>query len=622
MSIYGSAGSYVREEDRTLFAVPQATASLGATIVSSRGPIDGPRLVTNKSQLISMYGPLTTHESMREVGRYLDVGNKLWANRVINTAGGTEADPAYILSNAANAIKLELQDDWKYGHSSKFTIDVAAGSGAGTYKVTVKYNGVAVEVFDNIEVGPDADPAQTADVLIALATNIYVVATVVDPSAESLDVTGGSPLIFDNGADGTATTKVGAVVILHQEAGDATLTFDVTDEVGYGSWANNLSIKVETGSVSGTYKISVLYGTTPVEVFDLLVLGSTKTTDQNYPTTRINGISEYVTVAVNDAEKTTLLTGTTAFTGGANGTVTNGDIIGSAGTPPATAATGLQSFANAEAIQIDMLAAPGFRTSDVSLAIQAIVDARQDCLGIAEHPENLSVQNAVAWHNGVYQGNQGANLTSGYMVIAYGYLYIPDESGTPVKVGNAGHVASAIAKTDFLRAPWFSPAGFERGLFPDVIKMDHSPTLGERDYMYSNGNVLNPIVTFQGEGTTLWGGKTCLRAAKASADINVRRLLLFMKKTMQQSTKYLAHQPNDRQTWRDYVNLVQPICDDIKTRRGLYDFRVICDETTNTTAAMQRKEMHGVLVLQPTLTAEKIVTTFQLVSGTITFQEL
>jgi len=407
-----------------------------------------------------------------------------------------------------------------------------------------------------------------------------------------------------------------------------TLRVYIPEDLGPGSWANNVSVKIETGTKSGTFKLTVLENDATVEVYDLLLMGTANVDEAQYLPTRINAASQYISVEVLAEAQTTLEVSSTAtnFAGGTDGApVGNYDLIGSIGSPPVVEPTGLQLFRDPDDVDINMLAVPGYHNRQVISEMISIAEERADCLAILNTPAGLSVSQAVDWHNGELLGDDDyptAALNTSYAALYYGYGTIYDfGSDADIEVPFDGHVAGVIAFTDKVADPWQAPAGFRRAKLADVQSIEHSPTQGERDYMYANGNSLNPIVNFSGEGIVVWGQRTLQRSSTSLDRINVRRLLLYMRKVIATSTRYLVFEPNDETTWRQFVNLVSPVCQMIKDSRGLYDFRVICDETTNTAVRQARNELFGRVLIQPTKTAEMVVSEFNLVPTGASFTE-
>jgi phage tail sheath protein FI len=167
--------------------------------------------------------------------------------------------------------------------------------------------------------------------------------------------------------------------------------------------------------------------------------------------------------------------------------------------------------------------------------------------------------------------------------------------------------ARQMCVTDSVSRPWFAPAGLQRGRLTKPIDVEVVLNQGDRNSLYSGGNVINPIVKFDQDGIVIFGQRTALRANKATNRINIRRLMIDLRDTILQSTRQFAFEPNDRFTWDQVVNVVAPLLDEIKRERGVTEFKVICDETTNTPIRVDRNELWCKVLLKPTKTAEIIV---------------
>lgn len=393
------------------------------------------------------------------------------------------------------------------------------------------------------------------------------------------------------------------------------------EAVSTGSWGNNISVVTSLGMGPATAKLTVLYNSAMVEVYDNMVQDAASA---NYVGTRINGVSEYITISI-DALGGDPGVGTWVLTGGVDGTpVSAADIIGSVGSPPVVPATGLQLFANPETIDVNLLCVPGRTEASIIAAIQTLCETRGDCFGLIDTPYGLTVSQAVAWHNGLGGGptDPTAAISSSYLALYYPWLQVYDGfNDVEVWVPPVGHIAGVCAYTDFVADPWWAPAGLNRARLSDVLQVHHSATQGERDYMYADGNCINPIINYHSQGIVVWGQRTAQRVASALDRINVRRMMLYLRKVVATATLSLVMEPNDEATWDRFVGLVDPLCEQIKARRGIYDYRVICDATTNPPAVIDRNEMVGRILVQPTKTAEMITLEFTLLASGASFEE-
>ena len=161
-----------------------------------------------------------------------------------------------------------------------------------------------------------------------------------------------------------------------------------------------------------------------------------------------------------------------------------------------------------------------------------------------------------------------------------------------------GDMAGLAARTDYTNDAWWSPAGFNRGQIKNVVKLAINPTKTDRDTLYKNG--VNPIVSFPGQGTVLYGDKTLQAKPSAFDRINVRRLFIVLEKAIATAAKYQLFEFNDAFTRAQFKNIVEPFLRDVKGRRGVTDFKVVCDESNNTPAVIDGNEFVGDIYIKPT----------------------
>ena len=167
--------------------------------------------------------------------------------------------------------------------------------------------------------------------------------------------------------------------------------------------------------------------------------------------------------------------------------------------------------------------------------------------------------------------------------------------------------ARQMAFTDNVSETWFAPAGFVRGKLTKPTETEVKLNQGDRDAMYSGGNVINPIVNFPQQGITIFGQRTSQRDPTALDRVNIRRLMILIRKQILGATRRFVFEPNDTFTWERIVGVLNPMLADIKVRRGLKEFRVVCDESTNTPLRQDRNELWCKVLLKPTKTAEILI---------------
>ena len=211
--------------------------------------------------------------------------------------------------------------------------------------------------------------------------------------------------------------------------------------------------------------------------------------------------------------------------------------------------------------------------------------------------------------------------SSSYAVLDSGWKYQYDKYNQVYRyVPLNGDVAGCAARTDQVAESWFSPAGFTRGQLKNVIKLAFNPTKAERDNLYVQG--INPVVTFQGEGTILFGDKTMLSKPSVFDRINVRRLFIVLEKSIARAARSTMFEFNDQFTRAQFVNLVEPFLRDVQGRRGITDFRVVCDDTNNTPEVIDSNRFVGDIYIKPARSVNFIQLNFVAVRTGVSFEEI
>jgi phage tail sheath protein FI len=202
-----------------------------------------------------------------------------------------------------------------------------------------------------------------------------------------------------------------------------------------------------------------------------------------------------------------------------------------------------------------------------------------------------------------------------------GYKYQYDKYNDKFRwVPLNGDIAGLCVRTDDTRDPWWSPAGYNRGIIKNVVKLAWNPKKGERDVLYKAG--VNPVITQSGQGTLLFGDKTLLAKPSAFDRINVRRLFIVLEKAIATAAKYSLFEFNDEFTRAQFRNLVEPFLRDVQGRRGIYDFRVVCDTSNNTGEVIDRNEFVGDIYIKPAKSINFIQLNFVAVRTGVEFEEI
>ncbi len=252
--------------------------------------------------------------------------------------------------------------------------------------------------------------------------------------------------------------------------------------------------------------------------------------------------------------------------------------------------------------------------------IDNIAEVRKDCV-VFVSPQKADVVNQV----GVAADNvvqfRNAVRSSSFAVMDSGYKYQYDKYNDIYRyVPLNGDIAGLCVVTDNVRDPWYSPAGYNRGQIRNVVKLPFNPSKAERDLLYKNG--VNPVITQQGQGTLLFGDKTLLAKPSAFDRINVRRLFIVLEKAISNAAKSMLFEFNDEFTRTQFRNLVEPFLRDVQGRRGIFDYKVICDETNNTAEVIDSNRFVGDIYVKPARSINYIQLNFVAVRSGIEFSEI
>ena len=224
------------------------------------------------------------------------------------------------------------------------------------------------------------------------------------------------------------------------------------------------------------------------------------------------------------------------------------------------------------------------------------------------------LQDAIDWSNGLTETRTAA-INSSYASLYWPWLKVFSVFDSKDRwYDPAIFAVRQMTYTDAVADPWWAPAGFVRGRLTKPLETEVVLNQGDRDTMYSGGNVLNPVVNFPQTGIAIWGQRTSQRAPSALDRINVRRMMIYLRKVILASTQRLVFEPNDRFTWARVEGLINPLLADITRRRGITEFKVICNEQTNTPLRVDRNEMWCKVLIKPTKTAEMVVFELNLTS--------
>jgi phage tail sheath protein FI len=270
--------------------------------------------------------------------------------------------------------------------------------------------------------------------------------------------------------------------------------------------------------------------------------------------------------------------------------------------------TGLYAFQNPETYDINLLATPGFSTGAVIGTALQMCESRGDVLYLVDPPFGLRPQQVVDWHNGMLTDSLKTAINSSYGALYWGWIRVYDQFSTDeIWIPPSGHISAVFSRTSRETEQWFAPAGLRRGRLLTALDVEYSPAQGERDLLYGSGNAVNPIVKFPQDGITVWGQRTLQRSQTALDRVNVRMLLIYIKKNLTRLLRNFIFEPNDRVLWRQVSATIDPFLGDIQNRRGLQGYKVVVDGSNNTPERIDRNELWVSVFLKPTRTVEFIV---------------
>ncbi len=289
--------------------------------------------------------------------------------------------------------------------------------------------------------------------------------------------------------------------------------------------------------------------------------------------------------------------------------------------------TSYNLFENKDEIEVDyLIMGPGCSTKEQSQAkankLIALATARKDCMAlIGPHRADLvGVTNTTTQTDNLI--DYFTTLTSSsYAAFDSGYKYQYDRFNNQFRYVPANaDVAGMICRTGITAFPWFSPAGQQRGVINNAVKLAYNPTKAQRDRLYPQR--INSFVTTPGVGTILFGDKTALGYASAFDRINVRRLFLTVEQALERAAQAQLFELNDDITRANFRNIVEPYLRDIQAKRGLYGFLVVCDTTNNTPDVIDNNEFRADIFLKPAKSINYVTLTFVATRTGVSFEEV
>ena len=628
MAFQLSPGVQVTEKDLTS-VVPAVGTSIGGTAGEFVwGPINEVVTISSENELVTRFGKPaatgTSHRSWFAAASFLAYTSTLKVVRAANleTALNAGSTAGVLIANADDYINNHADGSgsngmWaaRYagalGNSLKVSIadssDFTGAALTGTITSTLNSTTVtgSTTAFDTeLLVGSFLQDSTGAD--------IGIVASIA--SATSLTLASNAAIAVTAGA-----AKKGWVYKELFDYAPSTTTY----ASAVGATADELHVIVidEDGLLTGT-------SGTVLEKF----AGVSKASDAkdsvgrtNYYKNVINDRSKYVYWTDHPSESGnnwgsvasgvtfttdhTLAESVTSLSGGVNGTPTDGNLQ-----------SAFILFANDELVDVNLIFAGDASATVGKYVIDNVAEVRKDCM-VFVSPAEASVVDKVGTEAANIVAEVASYTRSSYAVFDSGYKYMYDRySDRYVWVPCNGDVAGVCAGTDAVADPWFSPAGYNRGAIKNAVKLSYSPSKSDRDTLYKAG--VNPIVGFPGSGIVLFGDKTLLEKPSAFDRINVRRLFIVLEKAIATSAKFQLFEFNDAFTRAQFKNLVEPFLRDVQGRRGIYDFRVVCDETNNDSQVVDSNQFVADIFIQPAKSINFIQLNFIATRTGIAFEEV
>ena len=629
MAFQLSPGVNVSEIDLTTI-VPSVATSIGGIAGNFNwGPVNEVVTVSDEVQLVSRFGKpdTTNYEYWFSAANFLAYSNNLKVVRAVDTAATLNA------SANGTGVLIENESDYVNNHenASNSTFGPFAARWAGalgnSLRVSICPSSQAFSANLTVTDSLRANAVTAGATVINVQGNADARANLANNDLISVD--GGSTYIRVAEVNATAiivSTAPGTVAnstpILRKwqyadQFGVAPGTSSyVSDKNGSGDEMHIIVID-EDGNFDGS-------ANTVLEKYAFVSKASDAISNDgssNFYKTVLNEQSRYVWWMAHQPGSSnwgTAASGTTytdlrnpwysSLSAGVNGTIGASQIITSYG-----------FLSNPDVVDVSLfISGPGNTT--VATSLISTVESRKDALVFLSPTKASVVNNAGSEATSILSFRAGLTSSS-YAVLDSGYKYQYDKYNDVYRwVPLNGDIAGVCARTDLERDPWFSPGGLNRGIIKNVIKLAYNPTKAERDNLYVQG--INPVVTFQGEGTILFGDKTMLNRPSVFDRINVRRLFVVLEKSIARAARSTLFEFNDQFTRAQFVNLVEPYLRDVQGRRGITDFRVVCDTTNNTPEVIDSNRFVGDIYIKPARSVNFIQLNFVAVRTGVSFEEI
>ena len=637
MAFQVSPGVLVQEKDLTRI-IPAVSTSIGAVAFqATQGPLDEVVSISSEQELVSKFGKpnSTTFEGFFTAANFLAYSNSLRVVRVQNSSvsNATESGSAFVIKNTT-----DYQDNYADGSASVGlwaartagvfgnSLSISTCPSATVYEETSKttVNDASTTVGDTVVTVTSATGISVGDIVnfgdeyeyrvVSISTNDLNIVRKEEPQYFGTSDSSGLHAVPTNGAAVRRRWR-------HYDLFDkAPGTSPFATSLGGSNDELHIAVIDEDGAISGI-KGEVL------EVYGAVSKASDAKTPQgdiNYYPDVIYNKSSYIYWMDHNASGSNWGTAASGTTFTDVTTVSNVSLqSGSDGTAATTAQklSAYQKFADAETVDVGLIMAGNGDATHIDNLItiaenrkDAVVFAspeRSDVAGVAD--ANSQKDNVIGFFNAI--------RSSSYVVFDSGYKYMYDRYNDMYRyVPLNGDLAGLSARTDLVADAWFSPAGLNRGIIRGAVKLAFNPTKSQRDELYRAR--VNPVTTFPGQGTVLFGDKTGLTAPSAFDRINVRRLFITLEKAVATASKFQLFEFNDEFTRANFRNIVEPFLREVQGRRGITDFLVVCDETNNTGEVIDRNEFIAEIFVKPARSINFITLQFIATRTGVSFDEV
>ena len=635
MAFQVSPGVLVQEKDLTRI-IPAVSTSSGAFAGQfSKGPLDEAVSVGSESELVSTFGKpdSSNFESYFSASNFLQYSNNLKIVRVQNSSvsNATESGSAFVIKNTTDYQNNYADGSASVGMWASRTagawgnnLSVSQCPSATAYEESNKTTATAANVGATVVTVASATGISAGDIVnfgdeyeyrvVSISTNDLSFVRKEEPNYFGTSDSSG----LHKAISGTpAVRRRWRYYDLFNKA-PGTSTYAQTR--GGSGDEMHIAIIDEDGGLVGT-KGDVL------EKFEAVSKASDAKSpqgDTNYYSDVIYNSSSYVYWMDHNASGSnwgTAAAGTafTDVTSVSDVSLSNG-ADGSAATT-AQIKSAYEKFQDSETTDVGLIIAGAGDSTHIDNLI-TIAENRKDCVVFAspERSDVVNVTNSATQKDNVVNFFNGI-ASSSYVFFDSGYKYMYDRYNDVYRyVPLNGDMAGLSARTDSVADAWYSPAGLNRGVVRGAVKLAFNPTQSQRDELYRAR--VNPVTTFPGQGTVLFGDKTGLKNPSAFDRINVRRLFIILEKAISTASKVQLFEFNDEFTRAGFRNMVEPFLREVQGRRGITDYLVVCDETNNTGEVIDRNEFIAEIFVKPARSINFISLQFVATRTGVSFEEV